>query len=465
LLAAPPAMLRLLCFRQEEVASKAFLQTLLDRGRRSGWSTLTLEPMNDDAARAVVGSLISTTSLLSDEARQRMTSEAAGSPFVLEQLALSAGAASETSGVPTFASVFQSRLSALQPDARLFLEPLALCGRPVAPDLLFEACGVARDRQSLVVRLRASRLIRSSGSLDHVETYHDRIREVIAGRILADAAREIHRRMAVSLTARQSDDCEALFEHYRGELREVSRRVPAVLEDARRRGNLYLATEVTTRSNFVWLAADDPDGGEREAMDAMSRWSEKGFHRQHYSFMLARVQTALYRGDSATAWRLLEERKSNLLAHHYLAGERQNHTLQTSDLVHEAWVRLFSSADISVHDRAHLVALMATQMRRALVDYARHRNAAKGPGAGIRVSLAAAGDVGIRSDEDVLALDEALNALEEVDARAVRIVEMRFFGGLRKAEAAEAVGVSVATLKRDWAFARAWLLDRLNGSA
>jgi RNA polymerase sigma factor (TIGR02999 family) len=149
------------------------------------------------------------------------------------------------------------------------------------------------------------------------------------------------------------------------------------------------------------------------------------------------------------------------LARHYLSGERREHTLQTNDLVHEAWLRLFASADVSVQDRTHLIALMATQMRRALVDYARHRNAAKGPGARIRVSLTSARDLGIRPDEDVLAIDEALTALEAVDARAVRVVELRFFGGLGEAEAAEALGVSISTLKRDWIFARAWLLDRL----
>jgi hypothetical protein len=88
--------------------------------------------------------------------------------------------------------------------------------------------------------------------------------------------------------------------------------VPALLADARRRGNLYLATELSTRSNYVWLAADDPEGGEREAMDAVAQWSQKGFHRQHYSALLARVQTALYRGDGATAWRLLDEQQQNL---------------------------------------------------------------------------------------------------------------------------------------------------------
>jgi RNA polymerase sigma factor (TIGR02999 family) len=153
------------------------------------------------------------------------------------------------------------------------------------------------------------------------------------------------------------------------------------------------------------------------------------------------------------------------LARHYLAGERPEHTLQTSDLVHEAWLRLFASAQVSVNDRTHLIALMATQMRRALVDYARHRNAAKGPGARIRVSLTSARELGMRPDEDVLAIDEALKALEAVDARAVRVVELRFFGGLGEAEAAEALGVSIATLKRDWVFARAWLLDQLSTGA
>jgi RNA polymerase sigma factor (TIGR02999 family) len=149
------------------------------------------------------------------------------------------------------------------------------------------------------------------------------------------------------------------------------------------------------------------------------------------------------------------------LARRYLASERRGHTLQTTELVNEAWLRLFGSSHISVQDRNHLVALMATQMRRVLVDYARHRNAAKGPGAGIRVSLTAMDGATLRLDEDVLAIDEALRGLEAVDARAGKVVEMRFFAGLGEAEAAEALGVSVATLKRDWTFARAWLHDRL----
>jgi hypothetical protein len=99
---------------------------------------------------------------------------------------------------------------------------------------------------------------------------------------------------------------------YLGELGEVSRLVPALLADARSRGNLYLATELCTRCNYVWLAADNPDEGQREVVESIERWSQKAFHRQHYSAMLARVQTALYRGDGEAAWRLVTEQQSML---------------------------------------------------------------------------------------------------------------------------------------------------------
>ena len=94
---------------------------------------------------------------------------------------------------------------------------------------------------------------------------------------------------------------------YLGELGELSRRLPALLASARSSGNLYIATELCTRSNYFWLAADDPDEGERVTIESIGRWSHKGFHRQHYSAMLARIQTALYRGDAAAAWGLLSE--------------------------------------------------------------------------------------------------------------------------------------------------------------
>ena len=178
---------------------------------------------------------------------------------------------------------------------------------------------------------------------------------------------------------------------------------------------------------------------------------------------LTALVAAFRRGDSEAERRLVEAMYPELrrLARRCLATERHNHTLQTTELVHEAWMRLFASAAISIADRGHMYALMATQMRRVLVDYARRRNAAKGPGSAIRVSLDVAGDVAGRLDDDVLAIDQALTLLEAVDARAARVVELRFFAGLLEEEAAAAVGISIATLKRDWAFARAWLYDRL----
>jgi tetratricopeptide (TPR) repeat protein len=602
--ADPPSMLVLLCFREEEVAIKPFLQTILDRVGRDGWSDASLEALNDAEASTLVREVLRSVTLSDDDCR-RMTREAGGSPFVLEQLASHAAMAGSVSHhAPTFAEVFDAKLRALTPDARHFLEALAICGRPMAPEIISDACGIDRDRQSLVVRLRSAHLIRSSGSSERIEAYHARIREVLVQHVEADAARLIHGRLAASLVARQSDDCEALFEHYRGagdwdlasvqaglaaekadsalafdraasfyshalelapgsataqkwqqavatalanagrpaeaaeaylgaaqeaepnrrvelqrraaeqfltgghidrgldllrrvlgevglsyarspriaavrvlgrrvrlrwrgtgfatrrvedvdpgtlhrldtcwaaatgmamvepivasdffaqhlqlaldagepsriargmalesslrssdwlfrkgavrlfeqseqlarrvgtlqamataaladsvcacgvgqwerarasgehavamfrdgcvgvaweltmaqnivlwallylgELCEVSRRVPALLDDARRRGNLYLVTELCTRCNFVWLIADQPDEGERDTIDAIARWSQRGFDRQHYGAMIALVQTALYRGDGTAAWRLLAERESGL---------------------------------------------------------------------------------------------------------------------------------------------------------
>ena len=99
---------------------------------------------------------------------------------------------------------------------------------------------------------------------------------------------------------------------YRGELGELSRQVPCAAGRCAEQGNLYIATELCTRSNFVWLAADDPDEGERETIESIERWSQNGFHRQHYSARLARVQTALYRGDAEAAWRLFAEQEAML---------------------------------------------------------------------------------------------------------------------------------------------------------
>ena len=599
--AGPPGVLSVLSFRSEELGHQPFLRSLVDRARPA----LLLGPMTDDEAQALIRSTLQGTGTLTEQDEAQLAREAAGSPFVLEQLALHAAAAGSgaLNRMPTFAHMFRARLEPLPPEARQFLETLAICGRPMAPEIVCHACGIVRDRQALVVMLRALRLIRSSGSAARVEAYHDRIRDALSAQLAPDATREIHLRLAASLVALRSDDCEALFEHYRGagdarnaavqagvagqksasalafdraatfyahalelwsssgdaqtwreelatalanagrpadaaeayllaaagagragtvelqrraaeqfltggyidrgldrqqvlervdlrpagspftamlsllwrrarlgwrglafaprrvedvnpevllrldtcwaaatglglvdlmagsnfiathlhlaldagepsriargmaiesaarhadwpfrrgaarladrsralaneigtpqaaaldlladsiaaiamgewkraklaseqslallrdrcvgvgweltiaqnifiwslmyqgELGELSRRVPQLLADARRRGNRYIATELCTRSNFVWLAADDPEGGEREVHEAIALWSQDGFHRQHYSAMLARVQTALYRGDGETAWRLLQEHEPGM---------------------------------------------------------------------------------------------------------------------------------------------------------
>jgi RNA polymerase sigma factor (TIGR02999 family) len=149
------------------------------------------------------------------------------------------------------------------------------------------------------------------------------------------------------------------------------------------------------------------------------------------------------------------------IAGHYLRSERPNHTLQVTGLVHEAYARMFGTVRTDWKNRAHFFAAVATEMRRILVDYARSRNAQKRPGKRVTISLADIKGFGKRPDEDLVALDEALTRLEQMAPRASRAIELRFFTGLSEREAAEALHISIATLKRDWQFAKAWLFNEL----
>jgi RNA polymerase sigma factor (TIGR02999 family) len=145
-----------------------------------------------------------------------------------------------------------------------------------------------------------------------------------------------------------------------------------------------------------------------------------------------------------------------------LRGEPPGHMLQTTALVHETYLRLVDIDRMDVRDRAHLLALAARLMREILVDYARRQRAAKRGGDVTIVNIA---DVAVPIDPpgvDVLALDEALDELASLDARLSRVVELKFFAGLTTSEAAHALGVSTATVERDWTVARAWLLRRLS---
>jgi RNA polymerase sigma factor (TIGR02999 family) len=178
---------------------------------------------------------------------------------------------------------------------------------------------------------------------------------------------------------------------------------------------------------------------------------------------LQALLAAVARGDQEARERLITCVYPELhrLAAHYLRLERPDHTLQTTALVHEAYLRLFGGAGIDWQNRSHFFAVAARQMRRILVDHARARNAVKGPGLRTRLPLEAVREIGEQPDEDVLALDEALSALARVDPRASEVVELRFFGGLEEREAAHVLGISVPTMKRDWNFAKAWLFKRL----
>src|SRR6202795_5199547 len=150
------------------------------------------------------------------------------------------------------------------------------------------------------------------------------------------------------------------------------------------------------------------------------------------------------------------------LARRYMRGERPGHSLQTSALVNEAYMRLVDYKSMQWQNRAHFFAVSAQLMRRILVEHARRHNLKRGGGVQ-HVSLEEAAVVGGDQDTDLVALDSAMNALARIDPRKVQVVEMRFFGGLNVEETAEVLKVSPVTVKRDWRAARAWLYRELTG--
>jgi RNA polymerase sigma factor (TIGR02999 family) len=140
----------------------------------------------------------------------------------------------------------------------------------------------------------------------------------------------------------------------------------------------------------------------------------------------------------------------------HLQRERPDHTLQSTALVHEAYLRLLGGQPPELRNRPHFIAVASRLIRQILVDYARERRAAKRDG-GCRVPVEYLDALPVSSDEDLLALDDALNDLYRTDARQAKIVDMKFFGGLTSPEVSEVLGLSRATVDRDWATARAWL--------
>ena len=150
------------------------------------------------------------------------------------------------------------------------------------------------------------------------------------------------------------------------------------------------------------------------------------------------------------------------MAHRYMSGEREGHTLQTTALVNEAYLRLVDSGRVHWKNRAHFFAISAEVMRRILVDSARSRHYQKRGGNAIHLPLDQALEVSQEREADLVALDEALIALADIDERKSKIVELRFFGGLSVKETAEVLKVSPETVMRDWKLAKVWLLRELS---
>lgn len=152
------------------------------------------------------------------------------------------------------------------------------------------------------------------------------------------------------------------------------------------------------------------------------------------------------------------------LAGRYLRKERPDHTLQSTALVHEAYLRLIDQKNVRWQNRAHFFGVAAQMIRRILVDHARSKHAVKRGASAPKLSLDEAIALPDRKDFDVIALDDALNGLAKIDPQQSRIVELRFFTGLTVEETAEVLGISPATVKRDWVTAKAWLYRDISRS-
>ena len=182
------------------------------------------------------------------------------------------------------------------------------------------------------------------------------------------------------------------------------------------------------------------------------------------SSQVTELLVAWNNGDRSAFDRLIPIVHSELhrLARRYMRDERAGHMLQTTALVNEAYLRLIDARRTGWQNRAHFFGIAARLMRRILVDFARERNYQKRSGGMRRVVLEEAQAVSSEGYTDVVGLDEALNALAEVDERKSKVVEMRFFGGLSEREIAAALTVSRETVRRDWRLAKAWLLRWLS---
>ena len=168
-------------------------------------------------------------------------------------------------------------------------------------------------------------------------------------------------------------------------------------------------------------------------------------------------------GDQAAFDKLLPlvERELHRLAHAYMRRENRDHTLQTTALVNEAYLKLTDQNKTHWQNRAHFFAIAAKIMRRILLNYARDQHRQKRGGNAVQVSLSDVSTMCIERPEELIALDEALERFAQIYPRQARVVELKFFGGLERDEIAEVLKVAPITVTRDWTFARAWLLKEM----
>ena len=191
---------------------------------------------------------------------------------------------------------------------------------------------------------------------------------------------------------------------------------------------------------------DRPSVSQQEVTELLARWSQ---------------------GDDAALAELtpLVYDELRRLAHRHMGGERPDHTLQTTALVNEAYLRLADQTNPSWQNRAHFFALAARAMRQILVNYAKSYRAQKRGGGALKVELDEAAIVSPEQSKAIVDLHEALERLGTLDSRKARVVELKYFGGLNHGEIAEVMKISTVTVRRDWVFAKAWLYDELHNAA
>ena len=179
---------------------------------------------------------------------------------------------------------------------------------------------------------------------------------------------------------------------------------------------------------------------------------------------ITQLLVAWNNGDAVALDQLmpLVHRELHRIARRYMAAERPGHILQTTALINEAYLRLIDWKNVEWQNRAHFFGLAAQVMRHILVDFARAQAREKRGGGGLQVSLSEAANIDEAQSADLVALDDALQTLEKLDPRQARVVELRFFAGLSLEETAEALNVSVGTVRRDWSLAEAWLYRELS---